>query len=232
MNMSFPLPTLMLVTDRSLCGGQDALVRACEAAVAGGVNAVQLREKDLPSEELLPLARRLREVTAGRALLLVNGPLDVALACDADGVLLPEQAAMIERPARPFLVGRSVHSLEAALRAEADGVDYLIAGPVYETRSHPGMRPAGFPLLKEISAVVGTPLIAIGGITSERLRRLAAMDIAGIAVTSAVLGGPSPRQDAHELRAVWDTVCGATWKRRWQERGAFPLLVTRPKDQT
>src|SRR3990172_8749667 len=101
MNMSFPLPTLMLVTDRTLCGGVDALVRAVEAAVAGGVNAVQLREKDLSPAELLPLARRLREVTGGRALLLVNGPPEVALACDADGVHLPPHAPLIHPPPPP-----------------------------------------------------------------------------------------------------------------------------------
>ena len=68
-------PVLMLVTDRHLAGGEDALVRAVDAAIEGGVNVVQLREKDLRPAELLPLACRLREVTEGRALLLVNGPL-------------------------------------------------------------------------------------------------------------------------------------------------------------
>src|SRR5712692_2622181 len=96
------LPCLMLVTDRALAGSVDALVEAVDAAISGGVNAVQLREKDLHAGELLPLARRLREATSRRALLLVNGPLEVALDCDADGVHLPEVALMVERPHRPF----------------------------------------------------------------------------------------------------------------------------------
>ncbi len=138
-----PTPTLMLVTDRRLAGGEDALVRAVTKAVEGGVNVVQLREKDLPPAELLPLACRLREVTAGRALLLVNGPLAVALEAGADGVHLPEDAPIIERLSTRFVVGRSVHSLEAAHHAADEGVDYLVVGPVYGTRSHSGSAAAG-----------------------------------------------------------------------------------------
>ena len=96
--MALPLPCLMLVSDRSLCPD---LVGAVEAAVTGRVDAVQLREKDMPSEELLPLARRLRQAMEGRAvptgrqvLLLVNGSLAVALEAEADGVHLPEDAAI------------------------------------------------------------------------------------------------------------------------------------------
>src|SRR3990170_1665561 len=117
------LPCLMVVTDRALCGGAEGLPAAVEAAVSGGADAVQLREKDLPAAELMALARRLRAVTQGRALLIVNGPLEVAVAVEADGVHLPEDAPMLPRPRRGFLVGRSVPSAEAARRAEAEGTD-------------------------------------------------------------------------------------------------------------
>ncbi|HEU4759207.1 MAG TPA: thiamine phosphate synthase, partial [Dehalococcoidia bacterium] len=98
-----PSPALMLVTDRALCGEPEGLVAKVEAAVGGGVDAVQLRERDLPRDDLLLLARRLREAIRpdgrssgrGRALLLVNGSLDVALACGADGLHLPEAAPPI-----------------------------------------------------------------------------------------------------------------------------------------
>src|SRR3990172_5042671 len=122
----------MVVTDRALCGGADGLAAAVEAAVSGGADAVQLREKDpdgrsLPASELAPLARRLRAVTQGRSLLLVNGPLEVAVAAGADGVHLPGDAPMPPRPRRGFLVGRSVHSAEAARRAEGAGGDHPVA---------------------------------------------------------------------------------------------------------
>lgn len=211
--MALTLPCLMLVSDRSLCPD---LVGAVEAAVAGGVDAVQLREKDMPSEELLPLARRLRQAMEGRAvptgrqaLLLVNGPLAVALAAEADGVHLPEDAPPVERPQRSFLIGRSVHSLATARRAEAEGVDYLIAGPVYETRSHPGREPAGLALIEEVTRSVRTPTLAIGGVTAGRVEDLVRAGASGVAVISAILAQPDKRAAAVGLRRALD----AAWKR-------------------
>ncbi len=199
----------MLVSDRSLCAGVDGLVAAVEAAVTGGVDAVQLREKDMSSEELLPLARRLRQATEGRALLLVNGPLAVALAAEADGVHLPEDAPPVEGPRRSFLVGRSVHSLAAARRAEAEGADYLIAGPVYETRSHPDREPAGLTLIEKVARSVRTPTLAIGGVTAERVEEVVRAGASGVAVISAVLERPDRREAAGELRRALDTAWAA-----------------------
>jgi thiamine-phosphate pyrophosphorylase len=194
----------MAVTDRALCRGADGLVAAVEAAVSGGADAVQLREKDLAEAELLPLARRLRAVTEGRALLIVNGPLEVALAAGADGVHLPEHLPMPLRPRRGFLVGRSVHSAEAARRAGAEGADYLIAGPVYETRSHPSVEPAGLALIEEIAAAVRVPVLAIGGITTEHVEEVVRAGASGVAVISAVLAQPDPRAAAEALRRALD----------------------------
>src|SRR5438309_3824032 len=162
-------PVLMLVSDRRLTGGEDRLVEAVSAAVKSGVDVVQLREKDLPPNELLPLACRLREVTAGRALLLVNGPLDVALEAGADGVHLPEGA---EPPRAPwtFTWGRPVHSPKAALRAVAEAARYLVAGPIYQTSSHPDAKPAGLALIREIAAFSRVPVIAVGGINAGNAR--------------------------------------------------------------
>ena len=198
------LPALMLVTDRHLAGGTDPLIAAVEAAVDGGANAVQLREKDMRSEELLSLARRLRDVTAGRAALLLNGPLEVALAVDADGVHLSETSVTPERPNRPWIMGRSVHSQEAAERAWAECSDYLIAGPVYETASHPGMAPSGPDLIKTITRAVALPVLAIGGITAGRLEEVIRAGAAGVAVISAVLGSGSPRDATQQLRSALD----------------------------
>ena len=211
--MALSLPCLMLVSDRSLCPD---LVGAVEAAVTGGVDAVQLREKDMPSEELLPLARRLRQATEGRAvltgrqaLLLVNGPLAVALEAEADGVHLPEDAPPVERPREGFLIGRSVHSLAAARRAEAEGVDYLIAGPVYETRSHPGREPAGLALIEEVARGVRLPVLAIGGVNAGRVDAVVRAGASGVAVISAILGQPDRRAGAEGLRRALDVAWAA-----------------------
>jgi thiamine-phosphate pyrophosphorylase len=199
----------MLVTDRSLCGGADGLVAAVEAAVRGGADAVQLREKDLPSGDLLPLARRLRPATLGRALLMVNASLDAALATEADGVHLPESAPPVGRPREGILVGRSVHSLEAARHAEAQGADYLIAGPVYETRSHPDRRPAGLSLIEEITRSVRVPVLAIGGINAGRVEDVVGAGASGVAVISAVLAQPDRGTAARELRRALDAAWAA-----------------------
>ena len=199
----------MLVTDRALCGGADGLIEAVEAAVEGGVDAVQLRDKDLPPEDLLPLARRLRDATLGRSLLLINASLDVALAAEADGVHLPEAAPPVQRPREGFLVGRSVHSAEAARRAESEGVDYLLAGPVYETRSHRGREPAGLSLIEEVAGTVRIPVLAIGGVSAGRVEEVVRAGASGIAVISAVLGRRDRRAAAAELRRALDAAWAA-----------------------
>jgi thiamine-phosphate pyrophosphorylase len=193
----------MLVTDRKLSGGVEALVAAVDAAVAAGVNAVQLREKGLPLEELLALAHRLRKVTAGRALLLLNAPLEVALACGADGVHLPEAAPTVERPGGAFVIGRSVHSAEAGARASAEAVDYIIAGPVFETPSHADISPAGLELIETVAAAAaGIPVLAIGGINATRIGDVLRAGAFGVAVISAILAAPSPADATRELRQV------------------------------
>lgn len=204
MTFGSALPVLMLITDRRLAGGEDRLVEAVGEAVNGGVNAVQLREKDLSSADLLRLANRIREATSGRAALIVNGSLEVALAAGADGVHLPEAAAMVERPERPFLVGRSVHSREAAERAWAECSDYLIAGPVYETTSHPGTAGGGPELIESITAAVAIAVLAVGGITAQRVEGVIRAGASGVAVISAVLGSPRPEEAARELREAVD----------------------------
>ncbi len=202
---ALPRPCLMLVTDRNLAGGEDRLVEAVAAAVEGGVNAVQLREKDLAPTDLARLARRLREAIGGRALLIVNGSADVARDVGADGVHLPTGAPFV-RPDGVALAGRSVHSAEDAVRAEREGADYVIAGPVYETASHPGRPAAGVELVSRAVADVRIPVVAIGGITAARVPDVLSAGAAGVAVISAVLGVESPAAGASALREALDTV--------------------------
>ena len=136
MKPKLPLPCLCLVTDRARAASGD-LVDTARAAVEGGVGMIQLREKDLPASELLSLARELRSVTEGRALLIVNDRVDVALLSGADGVQLGEKgldAASARRLVGPdMLIGRSVHSVEGAAEAEADGADFLVLGTIFES---------------------------------------------------------------------------------------------------
>ena len=141
-----PRPVLCLVTDRRLCRGRK-LEQVVEAAVEGGCGMVQLREKDLPAGKLLDLAVRLRSITSGRALLIVNDRVDVALAAGADGVQLPEDGLAVDAARQVggnMLVGRSVHSVAGGVQAVADGADFLVAGSVFATSvTSGGIAPRG-----------------------------------------------------------------------------------------
>ena len=190
---------LMLVTDRTLTPA-GSLPHVVDRAIVGGVDAVQLREKDLPEPELIALGRALRDVTRGRALLLVSGTAEQAHACAADGVHLPESAASLEDAERDgLLVGRSVHDLAAAREAEREGCDYVVLGTIFASRSHPGGRTGGAELVSEVCTTIRQPVIAIGGITASNAEAVVSAGASGVAVISAILAAPDPRAAAEEL---------------------------------
>jgi len=200
---TLPWPCLCLVTDRRL-GGEQSLVSQVAQAVAGGVNLVQLREKDLPGRPLLELAGELRAVIGNSAMLLINERVDVAAAARADGVQLGEEA-LPTKEARKILgpealIGRSVHSEQGAQMAEAEGADFLLVGTIYATSSHPGHEPAGPELIRRIAASCSLPLIGIGGINEANLGLVLEAGAQGVAVVSSILGAPDPEEAARGLR--------------------------------
>ena len=202
---SLPRPIVALVTDRNLAGGPDALIDAVALAVDNGVNLVQMREKDLPDAIQLALAQRLREVTNGKALLFVNDSVSIAEASGADGVQLTAQSRSIAsaraRAARPLLIGRSVHGVDAAREAAAQGADLLVVGTVYASPTHPGQPPAGVGLVGWC-AQAGVPVVGIGGITAQNAGAVMQAGASGVAVISAVLGSPNPADAASQLAAA------------------------------
>ena len=210
---SLPRPIVALVTDRNLAGGPDALVDAVARAVDNGVNLVQMREKDLPDAVQLALAQRLREVTNGKALLFVNDSVSIAEASGADGVQLTENSRSIAsaraRAARPLLIGRSVHGVDAAREAAAQGADLLVVGTVYDSPTHPGQPPAGVGLVGWC-AQSGVPVLGIGGITAENAVAVVHAGASGVAVISAILGSANPADAAARLvAAISDAVPSA-----------------------
>ena len=201
---------LCLVTDGRPGGWRqrlDALAEPVEAALRGGVNMVQVREKHLPPGDLLRVATELRRIASGRALLVVNDSVDVAVAADADGVQLGElalpTAAARATGGDAVLIGRSVHSTRAALKAEADGADFLVLGTVFPSRSHPGGPVGGLELVRDVTAAVRLPVIGIGGITAEAAGRVIEAGASGVAVISAILGDADPEGAA---RRLWEAV--------------------------
>lgn len=204
-----PVPCLMLVTDRHVAGGEDALVDKIGQAVEGGnVDVVQLREKDMTRPNLIALGGRLRDVTRGRCLLLVNTDYEVAREIEADGVHLPQGS---DWPPSPwtYLWGMSAHDPESARTAAGMAARYIVLGPIFETSSHPGRPGTGLELIRDVSSWSGVPVVAIGGITRNRARDVIQAGAKGVAVVSAVLASETPREAAQALREAID--------------GAFPV---------
>jgi len=194
-----PLPRLLLVTDRHLVG-EERLVRVIQAAVRGGAEGVQVREKDLPDEALERLLHRILEVVGKSAVVLLNDRPQLARRLGL-GLHLPEGSPCPE--GNWPLWGRSVHSPEAAVRAGREHPDYLIAGPVYPTDSKPGGSPLGLEGLGAIvRAAVGIPVLAIGGIRADRVRAVVEAGAWGVAVRGALLRAEDPERAARELREV------------------------------
>ena len=186
------------------------LARATRAALQGGVNWVQLRQKGGPAlklyedtAEIIPLA------TQFEAGVSINDRVDVALASSADGVhlaakSLPPAAARALMPGG-MVLGISVHSLKEAQAAVDAGVDYVTFGHVYPTSSKLGLPPRGVRELAEIVESVDVPVLAIGGINTTNIREVLATGAAGIAVISTILEAENPESAARELRLGMDS---------------------------
>ena len=188
---------------------------------------VQLREKDLPGGRLLELAIALKKAIACDAILLINERVDVAIAAGADGVQLGESAlpiALVRNLIGPqTLIGCSVHSVEAGEVAASEGADFLLAGTMFSTRSHPGIEPVGPSLIRTIvqkQAEAGNPLpvIGIGGITADNLSEVIYAGASGVAVITSILASPDPKAEASRLK---DAMLDA-----WRNRS--PFVFTSP----
>jgi thiamine-phosphate diphosphorylase len=207
----FSRPALMLVTDRKRVGarprdGEEVLDDVVREAVLGGVDIVQLREKDLSTSELIALGLHVRDAIAGRALFFVNGDLEAARALRADGIHLPANAPSVSAARDALgdhvLVSVAAHNIDDARRTERDGADFVVLGAVFETASHPDTTPLGIDAVRDVCAALHIPVIAIGGITPDNARSCIDADAAGVAVISAIMDAPDPRVAAANIRAV------------------------------
>jgi thiamine-phosphate pyrophosphorylase len=189
--------SLTLVTDRTRTRGREltAVVAEC---VAAGLPAVQAREKDLGAADLAVLCRRLRELTrAHGARLIVNDRVDVALAVGADAVQRTQGSLPVDDIRRVagsrLAIGASVHSLEDAIDAELRGADWVVFGPIYDTPSKRRWGPPqGLERLAKAASAVRVPIVAIGGITPERVKDVRAAGATGVAAIAAILDTDSP----------------------------------------
>src|SRR5215218_169710 len=185
------------------------------AAIRGGVDVVQLRDKALGDEELVVAAKEFRAAAdAGGAVFVLNDRPDLVAACGADGVhvgqedLTPAEARAAAGP--EAIVGRSTHAPEQARAAEADeDVDYLAVGPVHETPTKPGRPAAGIEYVEWAAANVAKPWFAIGGLDTANVGEVVAAGASRIVVVRAIAAAADPEAAARELRTALEGRVGA-----------------------
>jgi thiamine-phosphate pyrophosphorylase len=207
--MKLPDPPLLLVTDRRQA--RRPLPEVVGAALAAGCRWVSLREKDLPEDEQIALARMLIPMARRHgARLCVHGDATLAQACGADGVHLPsgsDAAAARALLGASKLIGVSIHTVPEAETIDPATVNYAIAGPAFETASKPGYGPEiGRKGLGEIARAARVPILAIGGLNVVRAAEVLAAGPVGIAVMGGIMRAGDPGQ---EMKALLASVIGA-----------------------
>ena len=190
---------------------REALLRQVAEAIDGGARIVQLREKELKGDALLEFAKRFAALCREKgAISIINDDVAVCRDSGADGVHLG-QGDMDARRARALLgpgkiIGVSAHNVEEALRAEADGADYLGCGAAFVTGTKADAMPIDHETYRAITGCVKIPVVAIGGITGENMSELAGRGLAGAAVVSAIFGKEDVRAASRELKKLAESL--------------------------
>jgi thiamine-phosphate pyrophosphorylase len=196
------------VTDATVLSLDDFAARAAAIAAAGPAVALHARNRAASGTDLTALARRLIALAQPpEAAVFVNARPDVAVALGAQGLQLGRDDLAPREVRRAFprwqgWIGASVHSMAEAGTARQEGADYLLAGPVYATRSHPDRPALGPAFLAEVAAL-GLPVVAIGGITPERCPEIRSAGAWGAAAISALWQAPDPALAAMAFLSAW-----------------------------
>lgn len=203
--MSVPsLPRLYLLTDRqNTC--QRSLSSVISQAVHAGLRMVQIREKDLDTRPLIELVNILMPlITQHQGKVLLNDRIDLTMALNADGVHLRSDSLPVSFARRVLgpekLIGLSTHSVEEAQKAEEDGADFIVLGPIYETPSkHMYGPPLGLHVLETACQATRLPIFAIGGLKPKHVPTVLSAGAYGIAAISAILQAPNIIDRTHEF---------------------------------
>jgi len=195
--------SLYLVTDRELLGAKD-LVQTIEEAIKGGVTVVQVREKELSTLQFFQVATLIKSITQKYNIpFIVNDRADIALAVDADGLHIGQEDMPLS-VARKLLgsnkiIGVSVATLEEALLAQQEGADYLGIGAIFPTKTKGDATNVSLAELKRIKDKVSIPVVAIGGINENNIKKVMATGVDGAAVVSAIVACSNPCVAAQKL---------------------------------
>lgn len=198
---------LYAITDRAWLKEGESLVSVCRQVLEQGATFLQIREKDLDENTFEKEADELKELCAKYHVpFVVNDNVDIALAIDADGVHVG-QSDIKGRDIRAMIgpdkiLGISAGTVEEAIAAEKAGADYIGVGAVFGTSTKKDARNLSVEKLREISASVSIPVVAIGGIKSSNIMELSGSNIDGVAVISAIFAAEDPGKATAELLAL------------------------------
>ena len=204
---------LYAVTDRAWVGEQ-TLYEQVEAALRGGVTCVQLREKALNDAEFLQEAKEIHALCRRYGVpFIVNDNVDVAIACGAEGIHVGQEdmaaGEVRRRVGDGMLLGVSVHTVEEARQAVANGADYLGVGAVFPTSTKTDVDQMPGETLRAICRAVDVPIVAIGGINRGNIGELAGSGVDGVALVSAIFSATDIEAACRELRALAERMVGA-----------------------
>ncbi len=194
---------LYAITDRTWLGGKK-LSETVEEAILGGATFVQLREKNVSFNEFVQLAKEVKAVTDRYNVpFVINDNVEVAIRIDADGVHIGQKDGSVKE-ARDILgkdkiIGVSAKNTHDAVSAQLEGADYIGAGSVFSTSTKLDAENINLEILKEITASVSIPVVAIGGINKNNVLNLSECGIDGICAISAIFGQEDVREAASEL---------------------------------
>ncbi len=187
---------LYLITDRRLMEDEQLFFAGVESALRSGVTALQLREKDLATRELLDMSFRMRKLTRQYgAQLFINDRADIALCVEAEGVHIGQSGMPVHAVRKVvgerMLIGASTHTVEEALTAQREGADFITYGPLYDTPSKRQYGPpVGLESLQRVRKNVTVPILGIGGIKATDVMAVVRAGAEGVAVVSGILGDP------------------------------------------
>lgn len=203
--MTKKIEGVYLVTDNSLCLGR-SLVDIVRASIAGGVKAIQIREKNITSRDFVELGRAISNITKPACIpLIINDRADIAQIIKADGLHIG-QSDIAYQDAREIMgadaiIGLSIENIEQALVSKTyHDLDYIGASPVFGTPTKTDTAPAlGLEGLAELRRIVDIPIVAIGGITTQNCRDVIQHGADSIAVVSAICSSADPEHATREL---------------------------------
>lgn len=197
---------LYAVSDSMWLNGR-TLPEVIKEALEGGATFMQIREKNLPYDAFLELAKEVKKVTdAYHVPYVVNDEVEIAKAIDADGVHIGQSdKALVE--ARKILgedkiIGVSAQTVEQAVEAEKNGADYLGVGSIFTTSTKLDADDVSLETLKEICETVSIPVVAIGGIKADNIMDLKGTSVAGVAIVSGIFAAKNIKEDTKKLLEI------------------------------